>query len=97
NPQQWNPYRTVDAMTVDLTTFNGMSVLAPATAVTDPTSKSGVYHFEAHQRGEKNYLPNNAPLAGQPGEVNLWKQEPALKGTPSPVASWKAAGWTTPA
>ena len=24
-PQLWNPYRTVDAMTVDLTTFNGLS------------------------------------------------------------------------
>ena len=74
-PQQWNPYRTIDAMTVDLTTFNGV------TSDVDPTlSANGVWHFEARQRGEKNYLPGNAPAAaGGVGEVNLWKQEPASK------------------
>ena len=75
NPQQWNPYRTIDAMTVDLTTFNGV------TTNIDPTSPAnGQLHFEARQRGEKNYMPGNAPAAvGGVGEVDLWKQEPASK------------------
>jgi hypothetical protein len=88
DPRQWNPYRTVDAMTVDLTTFNGLS--APKSPI-DPTSTTPLYHFEAHQRGEKNYLPGT-----NPGEVDLWKQEPALKGGPSsapPTWKWVSAGW----
>jgi len=84
NPQLWNPYRTIDAMTVDLTTFNGMS--APHSPI-DPTSTTPAYHFEAHQRGEKNYLPGSAPAAGQVGEADLWKQEPADK-------SQVGVGWT---
>ena len=84
NPAIWNPYRTVDAMTVDLTTFNGMPLVPPATAAKDPTTTTGTYHFESHQRGEKNSFPvTTAP--GQPLEVNLWKQEPANK---------NQAGWT---
>ena len=71
-----NPYRTVDAMTVDLTCFNGV------TSAKDPTTTTGKFNFEAHQRGEKNYLPST------PTEMNLWKQEPALKGAPSPMAGW---------
>jgi hypothetical protein len=83
NPQQWNPYRTIDAMTVDLTTFNGLS--APHSPI-DPTSAAPVYHFESHQRGEKNYLPGNPPTAPNiVGEANLWKQEPADK---------SKVGWT---
>ena len=102
NPQLWNPYRTVDAMTVDLTTFNGVPPVTGG-ATTDPTSPSkGNWngHFEAHQRGEKSYLPNAAPAtAGSPTEVNLWKQEPALKATPSPLPAasttvWTPVGWT---
>ena len=84
DPRSWNPYRTVDAMTVDLTCFDGL------TSALDPTTKPGAYHFESHQRGEKNYLPS------YPTEANLWKQEPALKGVPSPVPNWgwKPAGWS---
>ena len=36
SPQQWNPYRTVDAMTVDLTTFNGLTPAEPTPI--DPAS-----------------------------------------------------------
>jgi len=82
NPQQWNPYRTIDAMTVDLTTFNG---LAAPDAPIDPTSSTPSYHFESHQRGEKNYLPSSAPAPGRVGEADLWKQEPANK---------SQVGWT---
>ncbi len=76
DPRQWNPYRTVDAMTVDLTVFNGV------TTAVDPTLTVGVYHFESHQRGEKNYLPLDGP-----NEMDLWKQEPANK---------QQVGWSTP-
>ncbi|MGO9113622.1 MAG: hypothetical protein ACLP9L_30690 [Thermoguttaceae bacterium] len=97
NPQTWNPYRTIDAMTVDLTTFNGVT---SAIDTTSPNNGAWNGHFESHQRGEKNYLPGNPPATGSAvGEVNLWKQEPALKGTPSPVPpsqvpGWSAVGWT---
>ncbi len=90
-PQQWNPYRTIDAMTVDLTCFNG------ASSTIDQTAGKGTYYFESRQRGEKNYLPGNppAPLSSV-GEVNVWKQEPALKSIPIPAAGlgWSAVGWT---
>jgi hypothetical protein len=89
NPQLWNPYRTIDAMTVDLTTFNGL------TSAKDPTSTSqakiaGIsttYYFEARQRGERNYLP--APAG--PNEMNIWKQEPAVKTTAGQV-TWVGGG-----
>jgi len=58
-----NPYRTIDAMPVDLTTFNGV---APG----DPNNTPIAVHFEARQRGD-----NNAAA----GEFNLWKQEPYAK------------------
>ena len=76
NPADCNPYRTIDAMTVDLTCFNGV------TTSSDPTLTKGTFHFESHQRGEKNYLPGTAT------EMNIWKQEPANKSTLTP------AGWT---
>jgi hypothetical protein len=83
NPQNCNPYRTVDATTVDLTCFNGV------TKATDPTSpKNGVFHFESRQRGENNYRPGN-----NPNEVNLWKQEPANKSKLVP-AGWIDKGFT---
>ena len=59
-----NPYRTIDAMPVNLTTFNS------ASTVHDPFNTPGVTHFEARQRGD-----GNAPA----GENNLWKQEPYAK------------------
>ncbi len=89
NPPNCNPYRTVDAMTVDLTTFNGVTTSTADKTVTNG-AVSGVatplpYHFEAHQRGEKNYLPGNGPTAPSTvGEASLWKQEPAYKG-PGPA------------
>jgi hypothetical protein len=82
NPRQWNPYRTVDMMTVDLTTFNGLTSTAEPTPPTPaPLARNG-WHFEAHQRGEKNYYYQpgvTLTTSGQPGEVDLWKQEPANK------------------
>jgi hypothetical protein len=55
-----NPYRTIDAMPVDLTTFNGV------TSDKDPNNTPGAIHFEARQRGNTNAVQ---------GEFNLWKQE----------------------
>ena len=48
-------------MTVDLTTFNGLMTrqqrtVRPTNVAPLPVALNG-YHFEAHQRGEKNYLP----------------------------------------
>ena len=101
--RMWNPYRTVDAMTVDLTTFNG--VYSPTSE--DPTAANGGTwngHFEARQRGEKNFLPGNPPPQLL-GEVNLWKQEPAVKGkttagtspTPWPAGplGWQTSKWSS--
>ena len=76
NPQTWNPYRTVDAMTVDLTCFNGL------TAEKDPTTATGTYHFESHQRGERNWSPSASIK-----EMNLWKQEPVSK-----APNWTGGG-----
>ena len=96
NPNQWNPYRTVDAMTVDLTTFNGMSstpdpLIATVAANHPLPGGNPTYHFTAHQRGEMNYMPY-----GTATEMNLWKQEPALKGGPSsPVTGWTVPAWST--
>jgi hypothetical protein len=59
-----NPYRTVDAMAVDLTVFNGIG------SGTDPIVGTGVTHFETRQRGDYNDIP---------GQSNLWKQEPVNK------------------
>ncbi len=87
-PSQWNPYLTVDAMTVDLTAYNSVS------GTTDPTTDKtppNPWHFESHQRGERNYWPENPPPPNSVGEANLWKQEPPLKGSPAPSA---LLGWT---
>jgi hypothetical protein len=67
-----NPYRTIDSMPVDLTTFNGV------TGDKDPDmtpAKVKPIHFEARQRGTTNSAP---------GEFNLWKQESVSR----PVASF---------
>ncbi len=78
NPQFWNPYRTVDAMTVNLTCFDGL------TTEKDPTSTAGAYHFESHQRGERNWAwSGNASVS----EMNLWKQEPFSK-----APNWTGGG-----
>ena len=70
-----NPYRTVDAMAVDLTSFNGLPELSSAPS--EPGITSGTTNFESRQRGENNdtitsYLNSN---------YNLWKQEPVDKGS----------------
>ncbi len=59
-----NPYRTIDAMPVDLTTFNGV------TSTVDPKNTPIPIHFEGRQRGDTNAVS---------GESNLWKQEAFLK------------------
>ena len=71
NPRTWNPYRTVDAMTVDLTCFNGMT-----NTTKDPTLGTGTYHFESHQRGERNWY-YSASTSNK--EANLWKQNRSAK------------------
>jgi hypothetical protein len=95
NQPNCNPYRTVDAMTVDLTVFNGIDSTAPG-AAKDPTTTTGNYQFQSHQRGEKNYLPGLPPPnpLNPIGEVNLWKQEPALKrlNPGLTMAGWFAVG-----
>ena len=69
----YNPYRTVDAMAVDLTVFNGLPKLSTATS--EPGITTGTTTFESRQRGENNdtiasYLNSNQ---------DLWKQEPMAK------------------
>ena len=93
SPQQWNPYRTVDAMTVDLTTFSGLTTKPEVDGL--PADKLSTYypmHFEARQRGEKNWLTSNG--TGSADDIDLWKQEPADK------SNWmwdfkKQVGWTS--
>ena len=70
-----NPYRTIDAMPVDLTVFNGL------TNLTDSELKPGVAtHFEARQRGENNDPPGSFNVnGGLNPDMNLWKQEPVNK------------------
>ncbi|MEI8375411.1 MAG: hypothetical protein WCJ35_21535 [Planctomycetota bacterium] len=58
-----NPYRTIDAMPVDLTTFNGVTKDPDPNNILDPKYP---VHFEARQRGDTNAAS---------GENNLWKQE----------------------
>jgi hypothetical protein len=87
-PQQWNPYRTIDAMAVDLTTFNGVSTAADPTATKGATlaGVSTALHFETHQRGEKNHLPLATAT-----EMDIWKQEPGNKSTLTPPG-WSGSG-----
>ena len=55
-PANTNPYRTVDAMTVDLTCFNGAAT-EPAGSKDPPTNTSP--NFErAAAAAKKNWLPN---------------------------------------
>ena len=76
-----NPYRTVDAMPVDLTVFNGLTNLI------DPQLKPGLAtYFEARQRGENNYPPGSFNVSGGLNpDMNLWKQEPVSKTAWSPA------------
>jgi len=61
--RQTNPYRTVDTMLMDLTTFNGSETR------TDPGAPAPqIMMFEAFQRGETNAAENN-----------LWTQPNRLK------------------
>ena len=76
-----NPYRTIDAMPVDLTAFNG--VIDAGTNASDPNNKPGATHFEARQRG------NTDAVLFPTGEFNLWKQESVNK------TNWANPG-TTP-
>ncbi|MBN1395420.1 MAG: hypothetical protein JW959_10385 [Pirellulales bacterium] len=60
-----NPYRTIDRVPVDLTTFNGL------TSDTDPKANGtlmSTINFFARQRGQNN--------GTSPGNPNLWSQEP---------------------
>jgi len=62
-----NPYRTIDSMPIDLTTFNGLSTLDEDG--TDVGNREDV-PFQSRQRGER---------ASSLAVNNLWKQEPLDK------------------
>lgn len=87
DPRICNPYRTVDAMSVDLSCFNGVAASSGLKTTKDPTTTGGwtatvppgTPYFESHQRGELNYQPATAPAANAVGAANLWKQEPVSK------------------
>ncbi len=77
----YNPYRTVDAMAVDLTVFNGLK----ASTTTEPGITAGTTTFETRQRGENNdAMSATATAGGTNTNMNLWKQEPVDK----PAANW---------
>ena len=61
-----NPYRTIDSMAIDLTSFNGV------TSDQDPVGNPNLADVRLHarQRGEKN---------DDADTNNLWKQEPVAK------------------
>jgi hypothetical protein len=55
----YNPYRTIDMMSVDMTAFNGFEK-------NEPGASGGTTYFQAHQRGETNDVAS---------AMNIWKQE----------------------
>ena len=74
-----NPYRTVDSMVIDLTTFNGVSTatggadnegVSPASTATAPMVGVPPPHFFA-ERGENNLIPG----VSNPPPNNPWTQE----------------------
>jgi hypothetical protein len=84
NPN-YNPYRTVDCMAVDLTVFNGL------TDTKDPVAgdNSKIDHFEARQRGEHN---EGDLVSGLNQQMDLWKQEPVDKSYTSTTTPPQATG-----
>ncbi|MBN2216265.1 MAG: hypothetical protein JW719_02700, partial [Pirellulales bacterium] len=84
-----NPYRTIDSMPIDLTTFNG------ATGASDPGTASLADAFFSRERGEneEGRKPTTIPLVpGTPTDEtnNLWTQLPSTTNeppnTPYPLA-----------
>ncbi len=69
----YNPYRTVDMMSVDMSSFNGFEKKEPGADNRDGSFSH--VHFQARQRGEKN----DGSVAGLNETMNLWKQEPVDK------------------
>jgi len=67
-----NPYRTIDSMPIDLTTFNGVSTAAERDEDGNPIERGRVV-FASRQRGEEDYRR----YSGAP--ASLWKQEPRHK------------------
>ncbi len=78
-----NPYRTIDSIPVDLTSFNGLSTdddyEAPGSAG-EPGNplQDGDIMFHTRERGEANDRPAPNQPPAQP-DGNLWKQEPGSK------------------
>ncbi len=62
--QDTNPYRTVDSMQVDLTTFNGVDTPIPESHENQPTSEGDA--FFSRERGENDETGNKTH--------NLWSQ-----------------------
>ena len=62
--EDYNPYRTIDSMAVDLTAFNGVDNGDDPKVTTDTNSNE----FYTRQRGQNN--------DDDPDAMNLWAQEP---------------------
>ena len=62
-----NPYRTIDSMSVDLTTFNGLPLATPPTVDPKDTGDETTTKFYTRERGETNGTTAS--------EINLWRQE----------------------
>ena len=67
----YNPYRTIDSMPVDLTVFNGVTDKKDPAAGDNTT----VAHFETQQRGEHNFANDPIDATGLNQNMNLWTQE----------------------
>ncbi len=67
----YNPYRTIDSMPVDLTVFNGVTDQKDPIAGDNTT----VAHFETQQRGEHNFENDPIDSTGLNQNMNLWTQE----------------------
>ncbi len=77
-----NPYRTVDSLPVDLTSFNGLSndedFGAKGSELQGRPLEDGDIMFHTRQRGEANYRPDPTDSSVLT-DFNIWKQEPVWK------------------
>jgi len=69
-----NPYRTIDSMPIDLTSFNGVSTAVERDEDGNPV-EPGRIAFASRQRGEEDYRR----FSGSPANLSFWKQEPPDK------------------
>lgn len=69
-----NPYRTIDAMPVDLTCFNGVTSKKDNAAPSDTKQNDGEISFYTRERGEYNDEDRNN--TGRNRNLNFWRREP---------------------